>query len=373
MNQRETRGKSIFVKQGQITRINSTHYKVNSQSRNIQHDIISLESGWSCSCEDHYFKKICCKHIHAVEISLSIRQQVEKKITIDEIKNNSCPTCGSNNIRKDGIRHNKNYDIQRFKCVNPNCEKKFSINLGFKKMRATPQIITSAMQLYFTGESYRNVQKFIRLQGIEISHQAIYKWIKKYTKLMDDYLSTITPQVGEKWHADEVWLKIKGDRKYLFAMMDHDTRFWIAQEVADSKFKHNAQSLLKMGKKVTKKIPSEFVTDGLSAYNDAFKKEFAPKNFLHKPSKHTREVHFKNQVANNNIQERLNGEFRDREKVFRGLKKVDSPAIAGIKMYHNYIRPHMSLDGDTPAKRAGIEIKGDNKWLTIIQNASLYK
>lgn len=63
-------------------------------------------------------------------------------------------------------------------------------------------------------------------------------------------------------------------------------------------------------------------------------------------------------------------EFRDREKIFRGLKKVDSPAIAGIKLYHNYIRPHMSLDGDTPALRSGIEIKGDNKWLTIIQNAS---
>ncbi len=45
---------------------------------------------------------------------------------------------------------------------------------------------------------------------------------------MDDYLTTITPQVGEKWHADEVWLKVSGDRKYLFAMMDSETRFWIA-------------------------------------------------------------------------------------------------------------------------------------------------
>ena len=108
-------------------------------------------------------------------------------------------------------------------------------------------------------------------------------------------------------------------------------------------------------------------------YSDAFKKKFAPKNFLHKPSKHVKDVHFKNQLANNNIQERLNGEFRDREKVFRGLKKVDSSAIDGIKLYHNYIRPHMSLDGDTPADRAGIEIKGDNKWKTIIQNASQIK
>ncbi len=125
-----------------------------------------------------------------------------------------------------------------------------------------------------------------------------------------------------------------------------------------------------MGKDVAKKVPRVFVTDGLSVYNDAFKKEYAPKNFLHKPSKHVSDIHFKNQLANNNIQERLNGEFRDREKVFRCLKKVDSPAITGIKLHHNYIKPHMSLDEHTPAFRAEIEIKGDNKWLTIIQNAS---
>jgi len=240
-------------------------------------------------------------------------------------------------------------------------------------MHASPQTITSAMQLYFTGESLRGVSKFLKLQGINMSHVSIYKWVKKYVSLMDNYLSTITPQVGDKWHADEVWLKINGDKKYLFAMMDNDTRFWIAQEVADSKFSHNAQNLLAMSKKVTKKTPSVFVTDGLPAYNDAFKKEFEAKNFLHKPSKHIRDIHFKHQLSNNNIQERLNGEFRDREKVFRGLKKVNSSAITGIKLYHNYIRPHMSLDGDTPASRAGIEIKGNNKWLTIIQNATLHQ
>lgn len=72
---------------------------------------------------------------------------------------------------------------------------------------------------------------------------------------------------------------------------------------------------------------------------------------------------------NNNKMERYNGEFRDREKVVRGLKKEDSPLISGYQIYHNYIRPHMSLDGKTPAEKCGIEIKGDNKWLTLIQNA----
>ena len=62
-------------------------------------------------------------------------------------------------------------------------------------------------------------------------------------------------------------------------MMYNETRFWIVQEVADSKFKHDAQSLLKMGETVAKKVPGEFVTNGLPAYNEAFRKEYAPKNF----------------------------------------------------------------------------------------------
>lgn len=68
--------------------------------------------------------------------------------------------------------------------------------------------------------------------------------------------------------------------------------------------------------------------------------------------------------------ERLNGEIRDREKVMRGLKKMDSPILTGYQLFHNYIRPHMSLDGLTPADKVGIKIEGDNKWITLIQNAS---
>lgn len=54
----------------------------------------------------------------------------------------------------------------------------------------------------------------------------------------------------------------------------------------------------------------------------------------------------------------------------RGLERKDSPILAGYQIYHNYVRPHMALKGKTPAEVAGIEIKGKNKWLTIIQNAS---
>jgi len=70
-----------------------------------------------------------------------------------------------------------------------------------------------------------------------------------------------------------------------------------------------------------------------------------------------------------NRMERFNGEVRQREKVMRSLKRKDSPILSGYRIYHNYVRPHEALEGRTPAEKAGIEIKGDDKWLTLIQNA----
>jgi hypothetical protein len=67
--------------------------------------------------------------------------------------------------------------------------------------------------------------------------------------------------------------------------------------------------------------------------------------------------------------ERMNGEIRDREKVMRGLERKDSPILTGYQLFHNYIRPHKALGNKTPAEVAGIKVKGENKWITIIQNA----
>jgi hypothetical protein len=73
---------------------------------------------------------------------------------------------------------------------------------------------------------------------------------------------------------------------------------------------------------------------------------------------------------NNNKMERMNGEFRDREKIMRGVKKYNSIMFDGYQMYHNYLRPHMALDGKTPSEACGITIQGDDKWRTLIENAS---
>jgi transposase-like protein len=234
-------------------------------------------------------------------------------------------------------------------------------------MKANPQSITSAMQLYFTGESLRNVQKFLRLQGVEVDHTTVYRWIKKYTEIMERYLEQMQPQVGNTWRADELFLKVHGDMKYLYALMDDETRFWIAKEVADTKYHANVHDLFKLGRKVTGKAPFHIITDGAPNFHSGIEAEFyREKKQL--ALVHEQDIRFNGQIHNNKM-ERLNGEIRDREKVVRGVKKSDSPLISGYQIYHNYVRPHMALDGRTPAEAAGIMVEGQDKWLTIIQNA----
>lgn len=147
-----------------------------------------------------------------------------------------------------------NTAIQKFNCRE--CNRYFTINLGFENMHATPQMITSALQLYFTGESFRNVQRFLKLQGVKMSHVAIYKWIKKYVGLMQTYLEKITPNVSNVWRTDELYLKVKGNMKYLYALMDDETRFWIAQQVADTKNTANVQPLFNDAKQIAGKRPT---------------------------------------------------------------------------------------------------------------------
>jgi transposase-like protein len=104
------------------------------------------------------------------------------------------------------------------------------------------------MQLYFVGESLRNTSHSLKLIGMEVTHQTVFNWIKKYTILMQTYLNRITPNVGGAWRTDELYVKFEGNMKYMYALMDDETRFWIAQQVADTKFTADIRPLFKKSK-----------------------------------------------------------------------------------------------------------------------------
>ncbi len=363
---RRMRGQTIAQTESNVRRIDQNEYRVRSQSGSGEYVVLSTEAGWTCSCPDFVFREQKCKHIFGVELSLEIRRRIENAKRIVPLDFQACLSCGSERVVKHGIRHNKNGDLQRFSCLQ--CGKRFSRNLGFEGLKANPQTVTSALQLYFSGESLRNTQKFLAMQGVKVCHKTIYNWIQKYVGLMDKYLSNIQPNVSDTWRTDELFVKVKGNMKYLFAMMDDETRFWIAQQVSDHKGTDDVRPMFREAIQTTGKVPKTFISDGADNFHDAYRKEFShPYGEVQSPV-HIRHIRIAGDM-NNNKMERMNGEIRDREKTMRGIKTTDSPILKGAQVYHNYIRPHMGLEGKTPAEAAGITVEGTDKWLTIIQNA----
>ncbi len=366
VNEREMRGQSIAQNFGWVRRVDETTYMVHSQRLDREYRVEQTETGWICECPDSTFRLLKCKHVWAVEISWTLRKRVEEARRIMPIQGQACIACGSEHLKRSGVRRNKSGDIQRFQCLD--CRKTFVVNIGFEKMKHNPKAITTALQLYFSGESLRKTRESLKLMGVQVCPQTVLNWITKYVGLMERYADRIAPQVSDTWRADELFVKVKGDMKYLYAMMDDETRYWIAQEVADTKYTHDARVLFQRSREIAGKKPLRLITDGAQNYRDAFTKEFYSRKGAR--SVHIRDIRISGQVHNNKM-ERMNGEVRDREKVMRGLKRMDTPILKGTQIYHNFIKPHQGLQGRTPAEAAGIKVEGEDKWKTLIQNASM--
>ena len=183
---------------------------------------------------------------------------------------------------------------------------------------------------------------------------------------MNEYVSTIQPDVGEVWHTDEMMINVHGTWNYLWNVMDESTRFQLASVVSTERKVRDARMVFKRAKQVSGgRTPKYMVTDGLGAYKKAVNKEF-PTN-KHE-TEHLWNVGLKHHPNNNHV-ERLHGTIRQREKVMRGLKIEETPIVEGHRLFYNFIKPHEALDGKTPSEEAGITIEGDNKWLTLLRNA----
>ena len=107
----------------------------------------------------------------------------------------------------------------------------------------------------------------------------------------------------------------RGNMKYLYALMDDSTRFWIAEE--DAKFTADLRPLFQKGKRLAEKNPKALITDGAPNFHEAFVDEFYTTKLETRPE-HIRDIRIDDRVHNNKM-ERMNGELRDRERVMRIL------------------------------------------------------
>ncbi len=182
--------------------------------------------------------------------------------------------CGSINIIKRGFRRNKHDVVQRFSCKD--CGRRFVVNVdGFHKAEYNPKIITLALDLYFKGASLRKIVDHIKqFYGLALSHVCVLKWIRKYVALMKAYVDELKPQIGEVWHADEMTVNINGEYKWLWNLMDSDTRFLLAMQISKKREAKDARKVFQEAKEKAQIKPVAVITDDLRAYEDAVKKEF---------------------------------------------------------------------------------------------------
>ena len=129
-----------------------------------------------------------------------------------------------------------------------------------------------------------------------------------------------------------MFLKVRGNMKHLYALMGGQTRFWIAQIVADTKYTADITPMFREGREIAGTPPTTLITDGAPNFNSAFRHAYwRERKAL--AIQHVQEIRMDGKVHNNKM-ERMKGELRDREKVVRGIKKEDSPLITGLQNYH---------------------------------------
>ena len=70
--------------------------------------------------------------------------------------------------------------------------------------------------------SYRDVEELLAERGIPVSYETIRQWCRKFGQTFADGVRRRRPRPGDKWHCDEVQLKINGRRYWLWRAVDQD-------------------------------------------------------------------------------------------------------------------------------------------------------
>ncbi len=292
-----------------------------------------------------------------------------------------CPKCKSEEVKKNAFRKTLNRGkIQRYQCKS--CNYRFVEDDGFFRMRNSPQKITLCLDLFFRGISTRRIQGHLKaFYPHNSSNVSIYKWIKKYPKIIGKYVDTLSINGGSELQSDEMEYHRRKSHKrkqgtainWFVDVMDTKTRYVVSSEYIESRTNERMIKVMKKAKQKTGNSIKVVTTDGLQGYPTILRKSFG----LHKHgavSKIEHNVVIASERGFNHKIERLHNAIREKTKTMRGFHGSVESAKAimkGIEIYYNFIRKHQAL-GKTPSDCAlpFLELKEDNRWLELIKLAS---
>ena len=281
----------------------------------------------------------------------------QQTITVD------CPHCKSSEVIKKGARNG----YQRYQCKG--CDRKFNtLGNAFGSWNKTEHI-GAAVDMYHSGMSYKQIAEILgRNFGIpEPSKHTIHRWVKEYGEMAGLVVSQHAPDTSGHWVADEMQLKVGGKRMWNWNVMDYDTRYVLASHLSPNRGEKDAILVFEKAVKANGGVvPKTITTDGLGSYGAAISLIFPhTKHFVSKGIY---------ELVNNNRSERLQGTFRQRTKVMRGLQsqRTGQDTLDGFVIDYNHFRDHEAHKGETPAKAAKVAVKLD-EWTDLVNVVSEFK
>jgi len=371
---RITKGMEIS-ESGRISERENGTFAVPSFTSERVYTVTLFHNEWTCDCQDFFYRHVTCKHIYATRFWITVNHYVkqeapEPKVLAEDAV--QCARCASIRV----MRYGRSYGKQVYRCRD--CGKKFKEESLLKRARFDPEVVVVTLDLYFKGLSLRKISDHLKqFNGVEVSFQTVNRWLGKYVTLLNDYVSTLTPQLSGKWHEDEMKLKVKGGEveqdgtqwKWLWNVMDKGTRFQLAEEISKTKNEVNSARAFLRAKEIAKALPREIVTDKAGQAPRGIERAFIHEPASQRP-KHTLIKTGAGYPNGNQWAERLNNTVRERTKIQRGWKSDDTPLREGQRLYYNFIRENQGLEGLTPAEMAGLyQASGMNRWMELLKAA----
>ena len=141
--------------------------------------------------------------------------------------------------------------------------------------RFPAEVISHAVWLYFRFPlSLRHVDEILAARGIAVSHETVRQWGLKFGQAFANQIRRRLPRAGDKWHLDEVAVKIAGVKRWLWRAVDQDGMV-LDILVQSRRDKRAAKRLLRKLLKRQARPPRVMVTDKLASYAAA-KREVMP-------------------------------------------------------------------------------------------------
>ncbi|MEU8507799.1 IS6 family transposase [Streptomyces brevispora] len=98
-----------------------------------------------------------------------------------------------------------------------------AVSPSYKGHRYPVEVISQCVWLdHRFPLSFREVEEFMLERGVVVSHETVRRWCGKFGQAYAAALRRRQPRPGDKWHSDEVFIKINGEQKYLWRAVDQD-------------------------------------------------------------------------------------------------------------------------------------------------------